>query len=835
MGKCQSHKTHIPVSSLFIFLLQFSFLHFISSAYNIPDKYFINCGSKENENNGTRNFIGDKNSGSLTSGSFSITKHGSSVSDNNQSPNTPKLYHTARIFRKQSSYQFEFETDDISITYLVRLHFFAFTSEIDLSTAVFDVSASGFLLLHNFTAKSSKNLQLIKEYFITVKTKKFQISFTPQESSFAFVNAIEVFHAPPLNFSLHAATKVWGNFKIPPYSVLQTIYRIDVGSTKSESGKDPLWRNWDTDDNYLLTKDTAQIIYKSITIKQHSDDSVFVAPDFVYQSAQEMKANTSRGSNMTWVFNVNKTAGHLVRVHFCDIISESLNLLQFNLYINGNFRQKINPYEIDPDYAATFHMDFVVGSYLSGVINVSIGPSNTTGNKKPFLNGLEILEIMDGLASIPPENDSSKISTPKVVGSVLGAFSLLCILVAGFFLFFKRRRPYPIEHSSSGKVPGKSSHGRSIDSSPIPNLNLGLKISFTEIKSATKNFNQKQLIGQGGFGNVYKGTLSDGTKVAVKRSLPGSGQGFSEFQTEVMVLSKIRHQHLLSLIGYCEERSEMILVYEFMEKGTLTDHLYKADLPRLSWKQRLEICIGAARGLHYLHKDSSEVIIHRDVKSTNILLDQNLIAKVADFGLSKSGPLDETHISTKVKGTFGYLDPEYFKTQQLTEKSDVYSFGVVLLEVLCARPAIDNLLPRDQMNLAEWAMTCKQKGVIEEIVDPSIKDQINPNSLKKFTETAEKCLQEEGSDRPAMSDVIWDLEYALQLQKTTVPREPFEDSTTMASSAFASDDVRCLPSLGSTTIVDVDENDPTTTVSDDFWYLTSSEIFFQMRVDNGAR
>ncbi|KAL8233350.1 hypothetical protein R6Q59_019450 [Mikania micrantha] len=294
---------------------------------------------------------------------------------------------------------------------------------------------------------------------------------------------------------------------------------------------------------------------------------------------------------------------------------------------------------------------------------------------------------------------------------------------------------------------------------------------FPEILIATENFDESLVIGSGGFGKVYKGNVTIGTNIvvaAIKRLDSMSNQGADEFWAEVEMLSMLRHCNLVSLIGYCNYEQEMILVYEYMSNGTLNYHLHKLRTP-LSWLQRLNICIGAGRGLHYLHTGTgiASGVIHRDVKSSNILLHESWAAKISDFGLSKIGPTNQpsTYVNTLIKGTFGYLDPNYYATGKLTRKSDVYAFGVVLLEVLCRKRAVDKSLDEEQWGLVAWVQDSIKEGNLKNIIDSDIRGEISPKCLKEYVKLAERCLQNSPKHRPTMAEILFSLESVMAIQE----------------------------------------------------------------------
>ncbi|XP_055818739.1 probable serine/threonine-protein kinase PBL25 [Solanum dulcamara] len=297
-------------------------------------------------------------------------------------------------------------------------------------------------------------------------------------------------------------------------------------------------------------------------------------------------------------------------------------------------------------------------------------------------------------------------------------------------------------------------------SPPVENGNSSNAKTFTfrELASATKNFRQECLIGEGGFGRMFKGTLQGGEVVAVKLLDRTGTQGNKEFQVEVLLLSLLNHQNLVNLIGYCADGDQRILVYEYRPMGSLADHLIdiKEDQKPLDWLNRIKIASGAAQGLEYLHEKANPPIIYRDLRSTNILLDQDFNPRLSDYGLAKlAGGGNKSHISPRVMGTYGYCAPEYERSGELSFKSDVYSFGVVLLEIITGRRAVDTTRPPEEQNLVAWAQPIfRNPKRFREMADPLLKNKFPERSLNQAVGVAAMCLQEEPSVRPLISDVV---------------------------------------------------------------------------------
>ncbi|XP_011099030.1 receptor-like protein kinase FERONIA [Sesamum indicum] len=783
-------------------------------AYTATDLILLNCGSLSNLNDtSSRSWDSDERSSYAPPNAASISL---SSMASTMAPSVFQVpYQTARVFRSSFTYAFPVLTG----AKFLRLYFYPDTySGFNTSQSFFSVTANGFTLLSNFSAflnsPSPSRPSFMKEFVVNVQEKqRLDVTFSPNQNSFAFVNGIEIVSLPdklyfrgndvPIKF-------VDQLFYLKDDTALENLYRLNVGggadvAIEDDSGPTRgMFRAWSQDDDLIFGENHGWTPHlEDSQINYTNQTPPYSAPEIVYTTARAM-ANTS--ISLEWAFPVDSGFYYLLRFHFCEFQREitEQNRRVFTIAVNNQTQEtRADVISWSGGRGIPIFRDYITwvpddGHRGKKNLRLSLFP-NMEGlpmYSSALLNGLEIFKLSDIGRSLAASNPGSKTTSSSpaavvnpplekkgkggssvvyaVIGSIVGILSLVAAL--SFLIFRRQRKMKDSGTTSATKTPwvpfsttSRSTTRTNGSGSSLPS-DLCRHFLLREIKIATDNFHEKFLIGRGGFGNVYKGYIDDGaTAVAIKRLNPSSNQGAREFLTEIEMLSKLRHHHLVSLIGYCDENGEMILVYDYMANGTLREHLYNSQNSPLSWKKRLQICIDAAEGLHYLHTGAKHAIIHRDIKSTNILLDEKWVAKMSDFGLSKVGPTGgaQTHVSTVVKGSFGYMDPEYYRRQQLTDKSDVYSFAIVLLEVLCARPAIIPSLPKEQVNLAEWAKFCYRKGTFEQIIDSNLKDQIAPECLKKFVETAIHCISDKGIDRPAMSDVLWMLEFAMQQQEGT--------------------------------------------------------------------
>jgi len=796
--------------TIFKFFLHLSTLFTHLQAYTTVNNVTISCGTTGTSYDGERTWTGD-------TGSMFFSNQDNTVSSNPTTPqpnSTLKVpYNTARVSRSQFNYSFPVTPG----SYFLRLFFYpASYPSFPRTQASFTVHCNQFTLFYGFNVNAEDTEFIFREYVVNVHNgETLNLSFTPsQPNSHALINGIEVF---PIQSDLNYTTPHGADFKLvgtdSSYSVttdtvLQTEYRIKVGGKGIWLPKDTgLFRNWtDKDEHYLIEQencscnDLASNVYGKMNITLNHG---YVPSKELYRTA----CITER-SKLTWDFPVDSGFYYLVRLHFCKLDQNITDIADrlFCIYIGSDLAED----HADVMRWSNQHKglpvqrNFVVlipKMDTQKMVSLSLQLHPCLNSSIPCLSGLEIFKISDSnnLARPNVQNDLAVGKRRNVlsIGKSTNYITKHKIIIAGVVFVLVSFLGFAVVWCVISKFnlcsfSTKVHHQLSTNSHELStNTLICRRFSLVEIKAATNNFDDAAVAGVGGFGHVYRGIIrrifmpvalkhfrpgSNGPakflnemEVAIKRHKPGSKQGAEEFLNEIELLSQLRHRNLVPLIGYCNSKEEMILVYSFMARGNLRDHLYNSDKPPLPWKRRLQICIDVAQALHYLHSGAKAyTIIHSDVKTANILLDEEWVAKVSDFGLSRIGPMVESkpHVGdTAMKGSFGYIDPEYYKRQYLTEKSDVYSFGVVLFEVLCARPPLIRTAEPMQESLCNWVRYCYQNGTMAQILDPTLNGKIAPKCFRMFCKIGVSCLSEIGTQRPSMNDVVGKLKYALQLQE----------------------------------------------------------------------
>ncbi|CAL5350296.1 unnamed protein product [Camellia sinensis] len=802
---CSFHFQYILISAhLYYYSIFYLTITLSENSPYIPsDNIALNCGSSSSitpQYDG-RNWTGDIGSKFISSNNPAATTNSTASKASFMDPSVPEIpYLSARIFHTEFTYNFNVTPG----SKFVRLHFYpsSYIGLEDTSKSFVTVTAcSGrcYTLLRNFSASLNADYSkvpfLMKEFIVYVNEGVLDIKFassssnSSEEAYYGFVNGIEIV-SMPLNLylperdapGLHFVGQEALFYVDYNYS-MEICYRLNVGGNEIPPKQDTgMFRSWTRDHGYIFGSVFGNLPFDfNDTLRYPPNVPPYTTPEMVYRTARSMGpySDINLLYNLSWFFPIDSGFSYLVRLHFCELDPEitKINQRVFDIFINNKTAES----GADNAYLVPVYRDYVV---LVPTVNngekqdlwLELHPNTKSKSQyyNVILNGAEIFKLSnyDGnlagpnppkniVASLPPKKlnpKSSKKITLIMVGCFLGG--LLVFLIFSFLLYMIiRKRMFScfslqLDHSKSGL-------NITIHVSPLCH-----RFSIKEIKAATSNFDEALVVGTGGFGNVYKGRINGGTKmIAVKRGNQMEERNLHEFQTEIIMVSQLRHHNLVSLIGYCLEEDEMIVVYEYMENGTLYDHLHCPKSP-LTWEQRLKICIGAARGLHYIHSGSKHKIIHRDIKPTNILLDENWDAKVSDFGISKLGNMTSScsHVTTEVKGTLGYLDPEYYRCYKLSEKSDVYSFGVVLLEVLSAKSVMNPIAEEEDVNLVEWVSSHQHNGTADQIVDTSMKGTISRESFVKFLEIAMNCLAKHSVERPTMGEVLWNLELSLKLQ-----------------------------------------------------------------------
>ncbi|KAL5716593.1 hypothetical protein ACHQM5_018261 [Ranunculus cassubicifolius] len=439
-----------------------------------------------------------------------------------------------------------------------------------------------------------------------------------------------------------------------------------------------------------------------------------------------------------------------VSLHFAEIMFtndktySSLGRRIFDIYIQGKLVQKDFSIKDEAGGAGKNITKTYTVMVTDGTLEIRFhwAGKGTEGIPSRGTYGPLVSAISVDPDFIPPPDNGNKMSPGIVVVIVLSIIAFIIIFVA--ILWWKGcfRQKNEIDKDLRGL-----------------DLQTGT-FTLRQIKAATNNFAPENKIGEGGFGSVYKGNLLDGTIIAVKQLSAKSKQGNREFVNEIGMISALQHPNLVKLYGCCIEGNQLLLVYEYMENNSLARALFGHEEYHLllDWPTRHKICVGLAKALAYLHEESRLKIVHRDIKATNVLLDKDLNAKVSDFGLAKLDEEDNSHISTRIAGTFGYMAPEYAMKGYLTDKADVYSFGVVALEIVSGRTNTNHKAKEGCVYLLEWALMLQEKGDLMELVDPMLKSNYNKEEVLVMIDVALQCTNATPTLRPIMSSVVSMLE-----------------------------------------------------------------------------
>ncbi|KFK35729.1 hypothetical protein AALP_AA4G029100 [Arabis alpina] len=517
-----------------------------------------------------------------------------------------------------------------------------------------------------------------------------------------------------------------------------------------------------------------------------------------------------------------RRGSYKVQLHFAEIMFSndqsysSIGRRYFDIYVQGNLLER--------DFNIAEKAGGVGKPFIRQIDDVQVNGSTleihlqwtgkgtnvipTRGVYGPLINAITITPNF----KVDTGKPLSNIAVAGIVVAACAVFALLVIIILRLTGYL------------GGKEDDENEELRGMD------LQTG---SFTlkQIKRATNNFDPENKIGEGGFGPVYKGVLADGTTIAVKQLSSKSKQGNREFVTEIGMISALQHPNLVKLYGCCIEGKELLLVYEYLENNSLARALFGSEKQRLhlDWPTRNKICIGIAKGLAYLHEESRLKIVHRDIKATNVLLDESLNAKISDFGLAKLNDDENTHISTRIAGTIGYMAPEYAMRGYLTDKADVYSFGVVCLEIVSGK-SNTNYRPKDEfVYLLDWAYVLQEQGNLLELVDMDLGTSFSKKEAKRMLNIALLCTNPSPTLRPPMSSVVSMLEGKSKVQPPLVKREA--DPTGAAAMRFRALELISQDSESQVSTFERDRRNKSSSSMDGPWVDSSNSVNQQQEED----